>query len=154
MLLLHGRYSTWGAWALPLLNGLRGTAYPVVLQLQHSVRPMLLLLSSYRIRCTGGCFCVTGAALCEPGRRLWSTVSAGRRTFCLAGAALVHRMLLVRGRCSTRYIGCCFCVAGAAFTEPGRCLWSTVSEEPTSFCVAGAAFGVHRMLSLCGRCST
>ena len=45
-------------------------------------------------------FCVAGAALREPGRCLWSTASAGPRTF-------------LPGRCSTRCTGCCFCVAGA-----------------------------------------
>ena len=119
-------------------------------------------------RCTGCCFCVAGAALREPGRCLWSTASAGPRTFlrgrcstrctgccfCVAGAALREpgRCLwstasagprtFLRGRCSTRCTGCCFCVAGAALREPGRCLWSTVSAGPRTFC------------ALRGRCST
>ena len=111
-------------------------------------------------------FCVAGAALREPGRCLWSTVSAGPRTFlrgrcstwctggcfCVAGAALrepgrcvwstvaAGPRTFLRGRCSTRCTGCCFCMAGAALREPGRCLWSTVSAGPRTL--------------LRGRCST
>ena len=72
---------------------------------------------------------MAGAALREPGRCLWSTVSAGPRTF-------------LRGRCSTRCTGCCFCVAGAALREPGHCNCGQRSpRDRAPFCLAGAALG-------------
>ena len=150
-----------------MVNGLRGTRAPFCVagaalgapgaafawQVQHlesldaacgqrSPRgPRTFLRGRCSTWCTGGCFCVAGAALREPGRCLWSTVSAGPRT-------------ILRGRCSTWCTGGCFCVAGAALREPGRCLWSTVSAGPRTHFAWQVQHLVHRRLLLRGRCST
>ena len=192
------RCSTRRAWPLPVVNGLRGTAHHFAWQAQFTW-------------CTAtAASCFAGAALREPGRCLWSTVSAGPRTFCRWQVQhLVHRRLLFAWQVQhleSLGVACGqrsprdrapFCVAGAALGAPdaafawqvqhleslGAACGQRSPRDRAPFCVAGAALSapslgaawalvnglrggprtpfawqvqhlVHRMLLLRGRCST
>ena len=100
-------------------------------------------------------FCVAGAALGAAAAAFaWQVQHLES-----LGAACGQRSppgprTFLRGRCSTRCSGCCFCVAGAALREPGCCLWSAVAAGTAHLFAWQVQHSVHRMLLLRGRCNS
>ena len=133
-----------------MVNGLRGTAHLFAWQVQHLVHRMLLLhafawqvqhleslgaacgqrsprdrapfcVASAALGAPDAAFCVAGAALREPGRTLWSTVSAGPAHSFAWQVQHLESLGAACGQRSPRDRAP-FCVAGAALGAPDAAL--------------------------------